>query len=405
MNFLQGLGAGVGGLLEGYQGSVDRDMARRKQAQEEADRIKQRSLEEEARANIARMMQGTASQAGFQQGPTEPMQSAGMQGLLATQPDPAAQFQDPRLAAMMGNDQNARPAEQPIAKMGTITPATFNGLMGLAAQYAGTPAAGTAAAMAGVLNSNAQAGVKNEFALEKLSTQQKHANDMQEVKNKAAWDALQAQQASKAEDRRSRELAAAIRASGRSNGEKPMSQKDALNFQIKHSNAIKGVNEATNVFDSLQQDLAYVLDPKNKAAFDAQFGVTGLQYATKYHPQNANMRSAMDRLRASAETTGLQAVKANSGGIGAMTVQEWPKMSKTVSNMSSWGSPDRARQNFEAFDNLVRTSNQNIRSSYDDAWAGTPFYAPQRIAQTRGSSGGANLQNDALAELARRRKK
>lgn len=185
--------------------------------------------------------------------------------------------------------------------------------------------------------------------------------------------------------------------------EKPLSTKDALNFQIKHASALKGVNEAGNMFDSINRDLAYITDPANKSAFDANFGRTGSQYLTRLTPAAVEMKAAMDRVKNAMQTQGLSVVKANSGGIGSMAVSEWEKMGDTVANASSWQSPERALGNYKQMSDLVNRSYNNLKQSYDDAWAGTQFYTPGGIKPPKSGTSGSALQNDAMAELARRR--
>jgi len=295
MNFLQGLGAGIGGLLDGYRTGVSDDQTARKLAAEEAfkreqmaimqaqeaDRAKQQALEAEARQSIARMMQGTASQAGFQQGPTEPMQNPAMVGLLSG-PDPKAAFQDPRLAALMGSNEQI--ARQPVASMGTIAPPNANDKRSMAFQYAGTDAGKQLGTM---IAGDDKLDNLREMLVMRQDTQQQLAaakNEVEREKIKAQYEAKMAAISFASEDRRTRMLAAAIRGNGTDKatmyeqraayGELPKLRQDAQAAAVvlPRLERMKQILETGNAGDTVAYMRQYLSPyaPEAKSANEAQ---------------------------------------------------------------------------------------------------------------------------------------
>lgn len=130
-----------------------------------------------------------------------------------------------------------------------------------------------------------------------------------------------------------------------------------------------------------------ILDPKNKAGFENNFGGFSA-YATKeFSGDTARVKSELDSLKSDLKERGLQLFRSG-GSIGAMTEKEWPIVESMIASLSPKLEADDARDILRK----IKVKFDNIESlaaeKYNDQWQGTQYHKPVDTNRNAPASGG-----------------
>lgn len=149
--------------------------------------------------------------------------------------------------------------------------------------------------------------------------------------------------------------------------------------------------------------VAEILDPKNEAAFNSNFGGYNA-LATQYLPgDTADMRKKIDALKSDLKMAGLNVIRSG-GSIGAMTEKEWPIVESMIARIDPVLGEDAARQELRKVQAHMERIRDNAATLYETEWKGSPHHASLAAKP----AAGAPVQNaptaDAVAaEIARRK--
>ena len=172
-----------------------------------------------------------------------------------------------------------------------------------------------------------------------------------------------------------------------------------------HSGDVSKLQSVNNSTRELVKTIDYILDPKNKSGFEANFGGWNA-YLTRLLPdvipgfaRTGDVSTAVERLTELAETSGLGGIRGGSGqSVGAITEREWPKFAAQLLKTSPRLNEDTARQVLKD----ARATAMDLRNrelgAYENEWKPTPFYAPDPFRAPVGPSLGR--QPEAQAPVA-----
>lgn len=135
-----------------------------------------------------------------------------------------------------------------------------------------------------------------------------------------------------------------------------------------------------NLSDSLTAGIAKinkVLDPTNKAGFEANFGGWNA-YATSKFPGARDTAKVIESVKADMKRLGLEAMRSG-GSIGAMTNAEWPIIEAQIDAISPDLSEEAARQAFQGVAARMEGLKKRATEKFETEWG-------NRIPQAGGSA-------------------
>jgi hypothetical protein len=128
-----------------------------------------------------------------------------------------------------------------------------------------------------------------------------------------------------------------------------------------------------------------ILDPKNRAALEGNFGGYNA-YATRLlSGPNSDMRVKLDEFKSDMASAGLELIR-QGGSIGQMTEKEWPIVSGLIGQLDPvLGEAEAIRMMNEIRGRFERIIN-NANELYDEQWSGTQFYKERGDSQAGGGA-------------------
>tara|TARA_R110000772_G_scaffold68875_4_gene152499 strand:- start:2360 stop:3850 length:1491 start_codon:yes stop_codon:yes gene_type:complete len=157
--------------------------------------------------------------------------------------------------------------------------------------------------------------------------------------------------------------------------------------QRKHGSDLGAIKTVETTTKWGKDRIDTILDPKNKAGFENNFGGFSA-YATKeFSGDTARVKSELDSLKSDLKERGLQLFRSG-GSIGAMTEKEWPIVENMIASLSPKLEADDARDILRK----IKVKFDNIESlaaeKYNDQWQGTQYHKPVDTNRNAPASGG-----------------
>ena len=141
----------------------------------------------------------------------------------------------------------------------------------------------------------------------------------------------------------------------------------------KDFNAVKSVDLVTQ---NALKKLDFILDEKNKDAFEYNFGGYYAKYIGSNLPGDkiANTRNAIESLKADMKKAGLDVMRSG-GSVGQITEREWPIMEKMIDSIDPTLGEAKAREVLTDVRNYMVKIKEKAREAYDLQWSSQPqFY-------------------------------
>ena len=157
--------------------------------------------------------------------------------------------------------------------------------------------------------------------------------------------------------------------------------------QTKHGKDLGAIKTVQTTTKWGKDRIDTILDPKNKAGFENNFGGFSA-YATKeFSGDTARVKSELDSLKSDLKERGLQLFRSG-GSIGAMTEKEWPIVENMIASLNPRLDADDARDILRK----IKVKFDNIESlaaeKYNDQWQNTQYHKPVETNRNAPASGG-----------------
>jgi hypothetical protein len=169
----------------------------------------------------------------------------------------------------------------------------------------------------------------------------------------------------------------------------PPNSKLFIEATQKHEKDLKGVSGSIQKVDSAVKKIDQILDPKFEKAFDNLFGGYGAYVTQRFTGDTATIKAKFDSLKSDMKAVGLDIIRAK-GGVGAMTVQEWPIVQDMIDKLDPTMPAPAARAAMEGirakFENMV----ENDKQVYDATWGQTQFHKKDYGYVPMGGKAGAS---------------
>jgi hypothetical protein len=167
----------------------------------------------------------------------------------------------------------------------------------------------------------------------------------------------------------------------------PPNSKLFLEQTQKHEKDLKGVSGSIQKVDSAVKKIDQILDPKYANAFDNLFGGYSAYATQHFTGDTATIKAKFDSLKSDMKAVGLDIVRAK-GGIGAMTVQEWPIVQDMIDKLDPTMPAPAARAAIEGIKSKFQNMVENDKKIYDQTWGQTQFHAKDYGYVPMGSKAG-----------------
>jgi hypothetical protein len=154
----------------------------------------------------------------------------------------------------------------------------------------------------------------------------------------------------------------------------PPNSKLFLEQTQKHEKDLKGVSGSIQKVDSAVKKIDQILDPKYAKAFDNLFGGYSAYGTQHFTGDTATIKGKLDSLKNDMKAVGLDIIRAK-GGIGAMTVAEWPIVQDMIDTLSPTLPADQARAVMDGIKSKFQNMVENDKKIYDQTWGQTQFHA------------------------------
>ena len=157
--------------------------------------------------------------------------------------------------------------------------------------------------------------------------------------------------------------------------------------------ALRGVETK---MDTAIQKIQGLLDPKNKDAFESNFGGYNA-YATQYLPgATSDARKTIESIKSDLKAAGLEMMRSG-GSIGQMTQQEWPIVERMIATIDPVLGEEKAREEFGKIVAYMEAIKSNARKVYETDWGGTQF-AQKAAAQDGAKPGGEPVKVNSIQD-------
>jgi hypothetical protein len=142
------------------------------------------------------------------------------------------------------------------------------------------------------------------------------------------------------------------------------------NLHAKDYQSLLAVDTKT---DNFMRKIDSVLDPKNKSAFESNFGGYNA-LATRWLPGDAqDVRTTIESLKSDMKNAGLEMMRAG-GSIGQMTEREWPIVEKAISNIDPMMSEKKAMEELRAVRDHLERIRRQAKDVYETEWKQQPQF-------------------------------
>lgn len=173
-------------------------------------------------------------------------------------------------------------------------------------------------------------------------------------------------------------------------------------LQSKHAKDLDDFGAIREQTAGAQESLAYLLDPRNKDAFNSLFGGYNA-YVTQFLPgQTQDARAKLEALKASMKAAGLRVVRGGGGSVGAITEREWPIMERLIDNLTPTMSEAEARNSLRQIQGRLNRMQEHAKRVYGAEWSDSPFYKPELLEAPQAPAAPDSRQQR-LEELRRKR--
>jgi hypothetical protein len=169
----------------------------------------------------------------------------------------------------------------------------------------------------------------------------------------------------------------------------PPNSKLFLEQTQKHEKDLKGVSGSIQKVDSATKKIDTILDPKYAKAFDNLFGGYGAYVTQRFTGDTATIKGKLDSLKNEMKAVGLDILRAK-GGVGAMTVQEWPIVQDMIDKLDPTMPAPAARAAIEGIRSKFENMVENDKKIYDQTWGQTQFHAKDYGYVPMGGKAGAS---------------
>jgi hypothetical protein len=137
--------------------------------------------------------------------------------------------------------------------------------------------------------------------------------------------------------------------------------------------ALNGIDtKLDNAIDTINK----ILDPKNKDAFESNFGGYNALISNKFPGKTQDTRMAIESLKSNMKNAGLEMMRSG-GAIGAMTEKEWPIVEGMISRIDPTLSEGEARAELQKVAAYMGKIKSNARDAYNTEWGNTQYVKPQ----------------------------
>jgi hypothetical protein len=119
-----------------------------------------------------------------------------------------------------------------------------------------------------------------------------------------------------------------------------------------------------------------ILDPKNKAGFDANFSGAvpyGAYITGRFAPDS---RRRIESLKSDMKAAGLELIRAGGQSIGQITEREWPILENMIAGISPEMTPEAARAEFKKVAAYMERLKDNAKEAYQTEWGDTQYFKP-----------------------------
>jgi hypothetical protein len=163
-----------------------------------------------------------------------------------------------------------------------------------------------------------------------------------------------------------------------------------------HGKDYAALNGIDTKLDNAIETIDKILDPKNKDAFNSNFGGYNALISNKFPGKTQDTRLAIESLKSNMKNAGLEMMRSG-GAIGAMTEKEWPIVEGMISRIDPTLSESEARAELQKVAAYMGKIKSNAREAYNTEWGSTQYVKPQlggaKPDQTKSSSpkGGAKF--------------
>ena len=124
--------------------------------------------------------------------------------------------------------------------------------------------------------------------------------------------------------------------------------------------------------DNAIAKIAEILDPKKSGDFNSNFGGYNA-LATQFLPGAQDMRQKIESLKSDLKMAGLTMMRSG-GGIGSMTVSEWPIVERMIDSISPTLDEQTARDTFAKVQAHMERLRENAGEVYNSTWGETQFH-------------------------------
>jgi len=156
---------------------------------------------------------------------------------------------------------------------------------------------------------------------------------------------------------------------------KTQSGKHAKDYQV-------ALSAKTN-FDEASKKIDYILDEKNKGAFNSHFGGYNA-YLTKHIPgATQEVGAKIESLKSDLKMAGLGLIR-QGGSIGMMTEREWPIVQDMIDRIDPRMGEPAARAAFENIRTYMGRIKDNADEIYRTEWGGSQFAKPDNTVRGAG---------------------
>jgi len=153
---------------------------------------------------------------------------------------------------------------------------------------------------------------------------------------------------------------------------KTQSGKHAKDYQV-------ALSAKTN-FDEASKKIDYILDEKNKGAFNSHFGGYNA-YLTKHIPgATQEVGAKIESLKSDLKMAGLGLIR-QGGSIGMMTEREWPIVQDMIDRIDPRMGEKAARDAFENIRTYMGRIKDNADEIYRTEWGGSQFAKPDNTVR------------------------
>ena len=139
-----------------------------------------------------------------------------------------------------------------------------------------------------------------------------------------------------------------------------------------HGKDYKALNSVINKLDQSQARIDKILDPKNRSAFEGNFGGYNA-YVTSKLPGNLDMAKTIESFKSDLKNAGLEMMRSG-GSIGQITQQEWPIIEQLIAGIDYSLSEEEAKNVLLDIKNRFNNIKEQAKDAYATQWGDTQYF-------------------------------